>query len=221
LTGNNVECSREIARRVYWSRIDRGVENPAAEPVDYRHPDLIGWVRENRPRLLAAIITLVNNWLANGKPAGTAKLGKFEAWAATVGGILEAADIHGLLGNADDFRRRSTTQASEMPEFIAKWHEKHGTNRVIANDLYDCARDVLDSVLTAKDEKGQRTQLGKYLRTQRDKVYGEWRIKFCVTDDGKKDKDYAGRPRYQLEQVKKRKTPPTVTIATVADSEYA
>ena len=201
VTGNNFECSAEIARRCYWMRIDRGVESPS-QYTGYRHENITEWAFANRPRLLGAILTLVNAWLAAGRPPGTATLGKFEAWVAAVGGILKATGIDGLLDNAEAFRRAATSQASEMPEFIAKWHERFATVRVTSAELFDCAEGVLTLVLNAKDVQGRKTQLGKFLRTQRDKVYGEWRIRFSLTTDGKEDKDHCERPRYYLEKVR-------------------
>ena len=201
LTGNNIEVSGEIARRVYWIRIDRGIENPA-EHSGYRHDDIYQWVRDNRARLISAIITLVNNWISKGKPPGSEQLGKFEAWSRVVGGILAAAGIDGLLGNASEFRRLCANEANEMPEFVRVWWERHGTAPVITADLFEYAKDVLESVLSAENEKGQRKQLGRFLKKQRDRVYIGYQIVALVREDGKPDKDYAGRQRYKLKQLK-------------------
>jgi putative DNA primase/helicase len=220
---NNVECSREIARRSIWTRIDRGVENPSAEPVKYRHPDLIGWVRENRPRIIAAIITLVNNWIAKGVPPGTATLGKFEAWANAIGGILAASGIDGLLGNADEFRGLCANQANEMPEFVRLWWEQHRGAPVIAADLFTAAKESLESVLTAENDDGRRKQLGKFLKKQRDRVFGGYQILLATKDDGvTENRDYAGRPRYRLKELKARKTadPPKPTEYSEEDEGF-
>lgn len=114
----------------------------------------------------------MNAWLAAGRPPGTATLGKFEAWVAAVGGILKATGIDGLLDNAEAFRRAATSQASEMPEFIAKWHERFATVRVTSAELFDCAEGVLTLVLNAKDVQGRKTQLGKFLHAARQGVRG-------------------------------------------------
>lgn len=200
LTANNFLCSRELGRRVCWSRLDAGVENPADRRT-FRHPKLLAWVRANRPRLLHAIAVLVQNWIAKGKPPGTRSLGKFEAWADAVGGILAAAGIDGFLGNLDAFRRNCADQVSEMPEFVRAWWALHNSMPVISGDLYNAARDTLETVLTAETEDGRKKQLGRHLVKVRDRVFGEFRIRRCTKADGSEDKDYAGRPRYRLEKV--------------------
>uniref|UniRef100_UPI0031BA5BBF hypothetical protein n=1 Tax=Methanoculleus sp. UBA312 TaxID=1915499 RepID=UPI0031BA5BBF len=49
--GNNVQIGGDLARRVYLSRIDAEVALPWMRE-DFRHPDLLTWVRENRGRLI-------------------------------------------------------------------------------------------------------------------------------------------------------------------------
>ena len=123
-----------------------------------------------------------------------------------MGGILEAAGVGGFLSNTDDFRRQCADQAAEMTAFVKGWYEQHASTPVIAKDLFEIAKNILDSVLTAKDEEGRRTQLGKFLRKQRDRVYGGYRIVAAMKGD-KEDTDYAGRPRYQLQPTKSSKPP--------------
>ncbi len=48
-TGNNVETSREMARRMVKIIIDAKVERPyLRKPENFKHPDLLGWIEENR-----------------------------------------------------------------------------------------------------------------------------------------------------------------------------
>ena len=51
-TGNNPEFSNEMARRLVRIRLDANVERPW-QRSDFRHPDLMTWVRANRARLVA------------------------------------------------------------------------------------------------------------------------------------------------------------------------
>lgn len=200
LTGNNVTCSREIARRLYWTRLDAKVEAPS-ERTGFRHGDLLAWVRANRPLLLWALIVLVKYWRATGAAPGSKVIGKYERWARTVGGILAAAGIPGFLDNVAAFRRRCTDTAGELSEFVKRWWARYGATPVIAGDLFEFARDCLESVLTAETEDGKRKQLGRFLKKQRDRVVGPHRVRRAVDGDGNEAADHAGRPRYTLEQV--------------------
>lgn len=205
LTANNFECDSQVARRVVWSRIDRKIQDPAAARIAFRHPDLKRWVRENRPQLLAAIITLVNNWIAGGKKPGSARLGSFEQWAAVMSGILEAAGIDGLLDNAGMLRATASEQDEEMTAFVERWYERFAGNKVTAFDLFPIADGVLSKlkqVKSPKEEDLRRAKLGYVLRDNRGKVFGVYQIVAgtkIVAGKAEQDRDRNGRPRYFLQ----------------------
>jgi hypothetical protein len=204
MTGNNVIVSREVARRTYWVRLDARCETPA-ERTGFRHPSLLAWVGENRGRVIQAVLVLIRNWLARGRTPGKQTMGKFEEWAAVGGGILEAAGIEGFLANAPEFRKRSADQAGEMAEFVAAWWKARQGERVLSKDLFELvkAHDLLETALTAEKEDRRRKQLGNLLRKNRDRVIGGYRIEAPTDDDGKAEKDYAGRPYYRLDPTAK------------------
>ena len=99
------------------------------------------------------------------------------------------------------FRRRCADTAGEFTEFVKRWWSRHGTMPVITGDLFDLARDCLESVLSAETEDGKRKQLGRFLKKQRDRVVGTHRVREAVDDTGNASADHAGRPRYTLEQI--------------------
>lgn len=96
MTGNGLELSDENARRTLIIRINKHAESD----TNWKHPDLREWAHENRGNVQAALATMVNAWLAAGRPAPSSwGLPSFESWAYVVGGILEHAGITGLLNN--------------------------------------------------------------------------------------------------------------------------
>ena len=99
-TANNPGLSLEVARRTVAIRLDSGVEKPW-QRQGFRHPKLRYWARQHRGQLIWAALTLVQAWIAAGKPAGQQSLGSYESWAEVVGGIQEVAGIPGFLGNLD------------------------------------------------------------------------------------------------------------------------
>ena len=78
-TANNVRLSAELAARSVACRLDAKTEKPG-ERSGWRHP-LPAWARAERPRLLAALCTLVTAWLGRGGAAPAMPFGRFEAWA--------------------------------------------------------------------------------------------------------------------------------------------
>src|SRR5690606_16856017 len=66
-TRNIPEASIEVARRLVRIRLVARVDQPW-RLVGFRHPDLMSWVRANRPRLVTACLTLCRAWLAAGRP---------------------------------------------------------------------------------------------------------------------------------------------------------
>src|SRR5262249_24939321 len=98
VTANNPAMSVELSRRLNLIRLVANTETPW-KGRNFKHPDLIRWATENRGKLVWAAFTLVQNWIAKGKPEGLARIGSFESWSATMGGILGAAGVTGFLGN--------------------------------------------------------------------------------------------------------------------------
>jgi hypothetical protein len=180
-TGNNPSLSNEIARRSIRIRLDAKVDRPW-QRAGFTHPDLRGWVRENRERLVWAALTLGRAWIATGKPRGKAKpLGMFESWTETVGGILEVAGIPGFLENAEEFYETSDVEAAAWRDLINEWWRRFESEDVGVAELWDIVapengEGIGDFNLGRGSEKSQRTRFGVLLRQQRDRRYEGLRI---------------------------------------------
>src|ERR1700722_10933368 len=104
MTGNNVQLSRELARRTLWSRLEPNSEKPwERKSEEFKHYPLAEWVRQNRGQLIWAALTLIQNWIAQGKKPGTRTLGSFENFSRVIGGVLDAAGIGGFLQKVSNF----------------------------------------------------------------------------------------------------------------------
>jgi hypothetical protein len=191
-SGNNTRLSRELIRRTLWCRLDAKVDAPW-ERKEFRHPNLITWAKAQRGPLVAAALTLVQAWLAAGRPLGQQMLGMFESWAETMGGILDVAGVPGLLSNARQFRTTHADKLSEWRAFVMCWWQAYGEQTVGVQELFRLATEqsLLDSVLGDKGEKSQRTRLGLAMGKATDRVFGEYRIE-------RADEDHKGRQQYRL-----------------------
>jgi hypothetical protein len=83
-TGNNVSVAADTARRICHVRLESPEEHPE-ERQDFLRPNLLAWVGENRPRLLAAALTVLRAYCVAGRPdQDLPAWGSFEGWSGLV-----------------------------------------------------------------------------------------------------------------------------------------
>lgn len=83
-TGGNIILCGDTARRVVVGRLESPLENPENR-TDFKHKDLLAWVRENRTRLVRAALTVLRAWHVADRPEGDCKgWGGFGPWAAMI-----------------------------------------------------------------------------------------------------------------------------------------
>jgi hypothetical protein len=135
-TGNNIQLRGDLPRRCYWIRLDAREARPW-QRQNFRHPDLLGWVTKNRGRLIHALLTLARAWFAAGKPKAPnlPRLGSFEAWTETVGGMVAFAGIPGFLGNLEALYDKADEGSAEWEEFLLAWWEAFGEKPVTVAQL--------------------------------------------------------------------------------------
>jgi hypothetical protein len=123
-TGNNIQLCGDLPRRCYWIRLDARESRPW-QRKNFKHPDLLGWVTRNRGRLIHALLTLARAWFAAGKPKApnSPRLGSFEAWTETVGGMVAFARIPGFLGNLAALYDKADAGGAEWEGFLQTWWE--------------------------------------------------------------------------------------------------
>lgn len=83
-TGNNVQVAADTTRRIIHVRLDVLEERPE-DRTDFKHPDLIGWVKQERGPLLAAAMTILSAYIRAGRPKqNLTPFGSFEGWSGLV-----------------------------------------------------------------------------------------------------------------------------------------
>jgi putative DNA primase/helicase len=187
--GNNLQYSQEIARRVIPVRLDVAAWGLFANAADaerpwdrrgFRHPDLMAWSREMRSWLVHAALTLVQSWVATGKPEGSPTLGSYEEWSKVTGGIM--AHVCGqsrLLEGLEQVYADAVTERDAKLVFLETWAAVHGGNAVTPQQVLDMiithGCDPFDA--TAKgNERGKVTALGSGLSRMRGQVWNCFRI---------------------------------------------
>jgi hypothetical protein len=173
-SGNNPTYDEEHAGRLYVCRMDAKVENPRLRDVTFRHPNLKEWTSEHRPELVAALLTIVQAWIAANRPAYSGKrLAGFEAWSNVVGGILQHAGVPGFLANRDQVIRVALRAQDDDIEFVTEWRTRQPEIPALSGDVK--TKDLLDHLGGAVPAPKSGVQpttisLGRYLERNVDKV---------------------------------------------------
>ena len=137
-TGNNLQLGGDLPRRCYWIRMDAHTPRPWTRS-GFRH-DLETWVPAHRGEIIAALLTLVRAWYdADAPPAQVPRMGSFQGWVETIGGILAHSWVEGFLGNAQMLQDQDD-DALQWAAFLHAWHAHY-------------KRDQILSALLAKDIK--------------------------------------------------------------------
>ncbi len=177
-TGNNIQLGGDMPRRSYWIRMDAHTAKPW-QRGGFTH-NLEEWVPAHRGALIAALLTLARAWYAAGRPAPEKplpRMGSFQAWVETVGGILHLVGLTNFLDNLDDLYAQADTDTTQWAAFLHAWRETYGEREVlvaevvralkaaslentgIGADLYHALPDDLSDI-----HKGEfRRRLGKAL----------------------------------------------------------
>lgn len=193
-TANNAALDADLTRRTIRSRMVAQVENPWERPAEgFRHPDLLGWSKEHRGELVWAVLTLVQSWIAEGRPDGKRTLGSYEAWSRVVGGVLDAAGVPGFLGNLHEFYADANTEGSSWRQFVEAWWERFGLEPKSATDLLYLAGEAGFRFEGWRDDDKKR-ELGTKLRGQKDNIYAGFAIR-QGTNRSSKSNSYRLEPR--------------------------
>lgn len=166
MSGNNINLDVDFNRRLVRILLDANTSQP--ELRTFKHPYLAQHIRDNRGAIVGALLTVIGNWFAQGKPLYQGKLkASFEAWSQVIGGILESAGIPGFLQTPqDEHSSPEAEQADSETEFLSLWVSRwlaEGKRSFSAKELLMMAKD--DSLEIAKAPRGEHNSrsFGKLL----------------------------------------------------------
>lgn len=192
-TGNNVQASGEIAKRVVPIMIEPTSANPEARS-DFQHPDIRTYARQQRHVVLECLLGLVENWLAAGRPRHPNRLGGFETWSETIGGILQVNGLRAWRTNEAGWRERANPGGSEMEAFVKAWHEGFGSREVEPQELRDLARscNLFGHIFAKRTDAAINVAFGRMLSRHTDMPVASWYIRRSGTSNHQK---------YHLEEI--------------------
>lgn len=122
-TANNPTTKADTARRILPIRLETSLENPQ-DRSDFRFPDVIAWVKENRALLVVAGLTILRAHAAACWPVGVPQWGSYEAWRRTVGAAVHWASGHDPLATRENLD--GDDEGANALDRLLKWFEGMG-----------------------------------------------------------------------------------------------
>jgi hypothetical protein len=193
-TGNNVRLSDELNRRTVVIRLDAGVEAPE-ERTGFRHR-LPTWAVDHRSELVSACLSIVQHWIRLGMPREEATLGRFEEWAAIMGGICGVSGVSGVLENRE-LQKARDPESQEWATLCAAWYSTHDSNPVGASEALMVARSakVLLGIWANRKDLGALQRMGRALRARRDCVIGGYQLRYAGANSRSGSAEYFLQPQ--------------------------
>jgi hypothetical protein len=183
-TGNNLTMNDEIARRSYMIELTSTMERPdLRDPGEFRHEDLLGWVKDNRSSLLSAVLSLVGDWIEEGRPITPGpSLSSFEDWSRIVGSVLRNAGARHFLGNEERKREIGEDDTATHREILLRTIRAIVRDReftlkelhqetTVSQEMIDATAPFLPDKVYWGDDKAV-VHLGNSLRPVVDGIYG-------------------------------------------------
>jgi len=178
-TGNNVQVTGDMTRRVVVCNLDPQSEAPESRQYDR---NLATWIPEHRPRLVMAGLTVLRSYIAAGRPRQPyPPMGSFEDWDLMIRRALtwlgEADPLAGTaeLNDADPIRRK-------LRALLIAWWTTFRTAGATSKEAVICAQatqrdaqgdeerpaqalwDVLEESFTDKQGKISSRYVGEFLK---------------------------------------------------------
>jgi hypothetical protein len=183
-TGNNVAMSGEMAKRTVPIKLWPKDADPHLR-TEFEHPDFKAFVLERREAILAALVAMVESWLAAGRPGSPHRIGGFEEWSAIVGGVMAHAGYTDWMANYADWTGSADVEGADMTRFMEDWQigmqggpQKTADLRKRASELGLFERRLGRS----SSDRGQDTAFANLLRRYLKRAVNTSYGKFCVVE---------------------------------------
>lgn len=161
-TGNNVQFRQgcDTARRTQHIRIDTPEARPEARS-GFRHPDLIGWVRSQRPELAAACCTLLRAYFADGaRVAPIPTWGSFEGWSNCIRQVLAYHGLPDPYAAHEALAEEADAASQHLEAMLEGWQE-------LCEDRGEEAMTVHEALVALEEDRIASKEGGRPPRFQR------------------------------------------------------
>jgi hypothetical protein len=176
-TGNGLVFRGDLGRRVVPVDLDAKVEHPE-DRTSFAYPDLLGHVKETRPALVAAALTILRGFVSAGRSGhGAPAMGSYEAWDALVRAACVWAQLGDPAQGRERVRQEDDSDVDAIGGALEAWSdvfggEATGVSAVIRRAESDPTGDLRDALLalTPGREKLESRSLGYALRRVKGRI---------------------------------------------------
>ena len=120
-TGNNVQLQADTARRTLHIRLESSEERPE-ERTGFRHVKLLDWIQQERPRLVAAALTILSSYCVAGRPKmGLKPWGSFDAWSDLVRSAITWAGVDDPGETRTELNATADSEGNALRRLIEGW----------------------------------------------------------------------------------------------------
>lgn len=206
VTGNNIHFEADTARRALLIRLESPLENPE-DRDDFRHRNLLEYVRKNRPALVRDALTILRAYYAAGAPkTGPKPWGSFESWTRVIAncvvwlGLPDPQETRTELAEAD-------VGKTMLAALLAGWERLapegmtvktalgvlYPAQRSVVPDGYDDLREAIEHFAPSLGGKPPNPRrLGDVLRGAKRRVIGGRRLETASA--------YGGTVRWRIQR---------------------
>ena len=170
--GNNICLAGDLARRSYRARLDAKLAQPwLRKPSEFKHPELLKWVQEQRGDIIAAMLTVGRSWVVAGKPKPNdlVSIGSYESFCEVLGGIIGYINVKAFLGNLQQMYADMDVETPQWATFLEAWQEVFGDIGITVAEIVKKLKEnegfaaALPYSLADKDADGYNRKLGTAL----------------------------------------------------------
>jgi putative DNA primase/helicase len=186
ITANNAALRADMLRRTLPVRIVVNTETPELRRFDF---DPYAKAKKQRFAIIAAALTVAKAWWQardtdEGCRIRQTTLGSFEAWAELVAGAVEFLTGINPVSLIEE-RKAEDPRRGDERGLVAAMFAAFGSAEWKAGDAAEkLAAQVWAGVVRFKGEKPSGREIGGWLRSRRDRVFGPYALR-CSTDTAK------------------------------------
>lgn len=134
VTAANLTLSNELVGRALHVRLETLLENPEKRS-DFKYPNLLPHVLEQRPALVAAALTILRAYFVAGCPdQGLDSWGSFEEWSRIIRGALVWVGLPDPIGGRVELIESGDSELGTLERVLIEW-EKLGKPMLVSDVL--------------------------------------------------------------------------------------